>query len=136
MTGVVAAVDDLLFVAKLQEAAKRLDVPLVLARPSDDLTAVVRERRPALVIADLHAAAWDPIDVIRRIKADPDLRDTPVLGFFAHVRNDLREAAVEAGCDEVVPRSAFSARLLDTLRRWTAAADTTGPSRPPSGQTP
>ena len=123
MAGVVAVVDDLFFGAKLQETARRLEVPLALLRTSQDVLATVRERRPALVIVDLQSETCAPLEVIRGIKTDPDLRATPVLGYAAHVRDDLKTAAAEAGCDEVLPRSAFSARLPDILRRWTAARD-------------
>jgi len=123
VAGVVAVVDDLFFGAKLQETARRLEVPLALLRTSQDVLATVRERRPALVIVDLQSETCAPLEVIRGIKTDPDLRATPVLGYAAHVRDDLKTAAAEAGCDEVLPRSAFSARLPDILRRWTAARD-------------
>ena len=121
MAGVVAVVDDLFFGAKLQETARRLEIPLVLLRASQDVPATVRERRPAVLIVDLQSETGAPLDVIRGIKTDPELRATPVLGYVSHVRDDLKTAAADAGCDEVLPRSAFSARLPDILRRWTAA---------------
>jgi CheY-like chemotaxis protein len=123
VAGVVAVVDDLFFGAKLQETARHLEIPLVLLRTSQDVPATVRERRPALVIVDLQSETGAPLEVIRGIKTDPELRATPVLGYISHVRDDLKKAAADAGCDEVLPRSAFSARLPDILRRWTAARD-------------
>ncbi len=123
MAGVVAVVDDLFFGAKLQETARHLEIPLVLLGAAQDVPATVRRFRPALLIVDLQSETCAPLEVIRGIKTDPDLRTTPVLGFFSHVREDLKAAAGDAGCDEVLPRSAFSARLPDILRRWTAARD-------------
>ncbi len=123
MVGVVAVVDDLFFGAKLQETARHLEIPLVLLPAAQDVPATVRQCRPAVLIVDLQSEACAPLEVIRRIKTDPDLRTTPVLGFVSHVRDDLKTAATDAGCDEVLPRSAFSARLPDILRRWTAARD-------------
>lgn len=121
MAGVVAVIDDLFFGAKLQETARRLGIPLVLLRTSQGVTATVREHRPALLIVDLQSETCAPLEVIRGIKADPDLGATPILGYVSHVRDDLKSAAVDAGCDEVLPRSAFSARLPDILRRCSAA---------------
>jgi hypothetical protein len=43
--------------------------------------------------------------------------DDLIFGYFAHVREDVRTAAAEAGCDELLPRSAFSARLAEILKR-------------------
>jgi len=136
VAGVVAVVDDLFFGAKLQETARRLEIPLVLLRASQDVAATVRERRPALLIVDLQSETCAPLEVIREIKTDLDLRATPVLGYVSHVRDDLKAAAAEAGCDEVMPRSAFSARLPDILRRCTAARDGDRVSGAPSGAAP
>lgn len=119
----VAVVDDLFFGAKLQETARHLEIPLVLLRGAQDVPAAVRQRRPALLIVDLQSETCAPLEVIRGIKTDPDLRATPVLGFVSHVQDALKTAAADAGCDEVLPRSAFSARLPDILRRWTAPHD-------------
>jgi len=121
VAGVVAAVDDLFFGAKLRETARGLDVALVLVPSSQEVAAVVRDRRPALVIVDLQSDACRPLEIIRAIKADPGLRDTPVLGFFSHVRDDLKAAAAEAGCDELLPRSTFSAHLPAILQRCVPA---------------
>jgi CheY-like chemotaxis protein len=123
VAGVVAVLDDLFFGAKLQETARRLQVPLILLRAPQDVPTTVRQQRPALLIVDLQSETCAPLEVIRGIKTDPDLRATPVLGYASHVRGDLMTAAADAGCDEVLPRSAFSARLPDILRRWTAARD-------------
>lgn len=135
MAGVVAAVDDLLFGSKLLETARHLGVPLVLVSSTQDAAAIMREHRPALAIVDLQAETARPIETIRAIKADSDLRDTPILGFFSHVRDDVKAAATEAGCDEVLPRSAFSARLPEILRRCAPATGKACPSdAPPDGR--
>ncbi len=136
MAGVVAAVDDLFFGAKLRETAGGLGVPLALVPSPQDVTAVVRERRPALLIVDLQSDACRPLETIRAIKTDPELRVTPVLGYFSHVREDLKAAAAEAGCDEVLPRSAFSARLPEILRRCAPATDVGCAADAPPGARP
>jgi CheY-like chemotaxis protein len=136
VTGVVAVVDDLLFGEKLRTTARHLQVDLVFARSPEDAAALTRARRPVLVIVDLQAEACRPLDAIRRIKGDPDLRATPVLGYLAHVRDDVRTAAAEAGCDEVLPRSAFSAHLAEILQRGVPAIGGSSPPTVPSGATP
>lgn len=116
MASVIAAVDDLFFGAKILETAQRLRVPLILVRTPEELTAQARAGHPALVILDLNAQNCRPLEAIRQVKADPDLKDTPVLGFFSHVQHELKRAAQEAGCDRILPRSAFTAQLPEILR--------------------
>lgn len=115
MPGVIAAVDDLFFAAKIQETARRLSLPLSLVRSPEELMGQARRSHPALVIFDLNATGCEPLIAIRRLKADPALRAIPTLGFFSHVQRELRAAATEAGCDRVVARSAFTAELAEIL---------------------
>ncbi len=136
MASVVAALDDLFFGAKLEETARRLGVELILVPSAQGVAAAVRRHRPALVIMDLQAEACRPIETIREMKADPELKAAPILGFFAHVRADLKAAAAEAGCDELLPRSAFSARLPEILKRFAPVAEGGGTSDAPSGARP
>ena len=43
---------------------------------------------------------------------------TSIVGFLNHLQGDLKVKAVEAGCDTVMPRSAFSQSLPNLLRRY------------------
>jgi CheY-like chemotaxis protein len=122
MTRVLAAVDDLFFGAKILETAERLNVPLALVRLPEELMEKVRACHPALVIFDLNAESCRPLEAIRQLKADPDLKDTAALGFFSHVQHDLKVAAAEAGCDRIMARSAFTAQLPEILRPYASSA--------------
>jgi DNA-binding NarL/FixJ family response regulator len=109
------AVHDLFFAAKIELVATALGFSACRAsRPSacwDELrTSGVR-----LVIVDLDSNVLAPIGLVKKIKADVQLSATHVIGFFSHVRHELKRAAQEAGCDRVLPRSAFSARLAEIL---------------------
>ena len=117
MPGVIAAVEDLFFGARLLETARQLSVPLRLVNSATDLLTQARTSRPDLVILDLDAAGCRPLDAIRELKADPDLAATPVLGFLSHLHRDLKRAAAEAGCDRILARSAFTAELAEILRQ-------------------
>jgi CheY-like chemotaxis protein len=130
--GILAAVDDLFFGVKIQEAARTLGIPVLLVRSPEEAARMARERRPALAIVDLQSETCRPLEVIRRLKMDAELRAIPVLGYVAHVRDDLKREARDAGCDSVVPRSAFSAQLPEILRRYLMSTDgplPAGPSR-------
>src|SRR3990172_1401517 len=101
---VLAVVDDLFFVAKLQETAKQVGAEL-------------RAARPALAVFDLNATSANAVELIRQLKADAELKEIPVIAFLSHVQVDLQRAAQDAGCDQVLPRSKFTAGLADILRR-------------------
>jgi CheY-like chemotaxis protein len=119
---VLAAVDDLFFGTKIAETAARLNVPLALVRSPEELEEKLRAFRPDLVIFDLNAEGCRPLEATRRVGADPELKGTALLAFFSHVQHDLKAAAVEAGCNRVMARSAFTAQLPEILRPYATPA--------------
>lgn len=115
MSRIVAMMDDLFFQMKVAETAKRLGLELKVAANGDALLGLL-EPAPKLVIVDLNARQ-QPIEAIQRIRAEKN--GVRVLGFLSHVQTDLAARAREAGCDEVMPRSAFTqnlAKILSTAR--------------------
>jgi CheY-like chemotaxis protein len=74
------------------------------------------EGMPSLLIFDLNNANVRPLSVIPKLKAKLK-KGTSIIGFLSHVQGDLKQKAHEAGCDMVLPRSAFSQNLPQLLRR-------------------
>jgi CheY-like chemotaxis protein len=111
---IVCVLDDLLFSIKIKHAAKTLGVDLYFER-SPAVVEAVRARQPRLVIFDLNATRLEPMTAIAALKADPDLRAIPTLGFVSHVDAAAIDAARAAGIDHVLARSAFASRLGEIL---------------------
>ena len=112
---ILALVDDLIFSSKIKTTASRLGIGVIFARsPAAALTAV-RESAPALVILDLDNPRTDPLGTLAEMKRDPALAAIRTVGYVSHVRTDVIDAARQAGVDEVLARSAFSARLAEIL---------------------
>jgi len=51
----------------------------------------------------------------RELKADDELRQIKLLGFFSHVQTELQRNALAAGFDKVIPRSVFARDLPEIL---------------------
>lgn len=49
------------------------------------------------MVFDLNAKVCPPLEVVRALKGDPDLKAVPVLGFLSHVQADLQREAAAAG---------------------------------------
>jgi hypothetical protein len=113
-------IEDLFFLAKIQETARKLGVKVGFLKADKDtvtrLTNVPDEEKPSLIVFDLNNAAAKPLTLIPKIKAKLK-RGTSVIGFLSHLQGDLKVKAAEAGCDIVMPRSAFSQNLPNLLRR-------------------
>jgi PleD family two-component response regulator len=112
---VLAAVEDLYFIAKINQAAAQAGAEIRYARGADRLLAMARAEQPSLIILDLNAAGCAPLDLLSQLKADAELREIPTLGFVAHVQTELQEQARKAGCDRVLARSTFSRDLPGIL---------------------
>lgn len=113
---ILVVVEDLIFLSKIQHTARELGVavePVPLAQLPDRLS-----RSPAAaVIVDLNYRVGSAVETVRTIKTDTATSQAHLLGFLSHVQGDLARAAREAGCDEVLARSAFSKQLPELLAR-------------------
>ncbi len=114
-------IDDLFFVAKIQETARKLGVKVEFVKNDKEsvakLTGVEESDRPALIVFDLNNASAKPMTLIPKLKTKFK-KSTSIVGFLSHLQGDLKAKAVEAGCDSVMPRAAFSQNLPNLLRRY------------------
>jgi hypothetical protein len=114
-------IEDLFFIAKIQETARKLGVKVAFVKNEKEaiasLTAGEEEDRPGLIVFDLNNANAKPLTLIPKLKAKLK-RSTSIVGFLSHLQGDLKAKAVEAGCDTVMPRAAFSQNLPNLLRRY------------------
>ncbi len=119
-TRIFCFIDDLFVLAKIQETARKLGVKVGFVKADKDIVTrladVPEGARPSLIVFDLNNAGAKPLTLIPRIKAKLK-RGTSVIGFLSHLQGDLKAKAIEAGCDMVMPRSAFSQNLPNLLRR-------------------
>jgi CheY-like chemotaxis protein len=119
-TRIFALVDDLFFLAKIQEVARKLNVKVEFIKSEKDLGekegAAEGEDKPSLIIVDLNSNSIKPLPTISKLRSKFK-KSTSIVGFVSHVQGDLKVKAQEAGCDVVMPRSAFSQNLPNILRR-------------------
>ena len=101
-TSVAAFVPDLMDRSRIEIAACQAGIDVEFVTRPGDLTGLAGGGT-RLVIIDLSQAGV--LDVL------PDLGPVHTVGFASHVDKDLLEAARNAGCDEVLARSALFRRL-------------------------
>ncbi len=114
-------IDDLFFIAKISETARKLGVKVAFIKNEKEqiaaLTSAEEADRPGLIVFDLNNANAKPMTLIPKLKAKLK-KTTSIIGFLSHLQGDLKAKAVEAGCDTVMPRAAFSQNLPNLLRRY------------------
>jgi len=122
---ILAMVDDLLFLSRIQETAKQLGVEVKAVQPADLPQAAV-EAAPSALMIDLNHRSGKSLTVLRALKAESGTASIPAVGFVSHVQTELIAAAREAGCNLVLARSAFAGQLASLLQRF-SKSETPGP---------
>jgi len=118
-TRIFCLIDDLFFLAKIQEVARKLNVKVEFIKSEkefDEKEGQEGDEKPSLIIVDLNSNSIKPLTVIPKLRSRFK-KSTSIVGFVSHVQGDLKVKAQEAGCDVVMPRSAFSQNLPSILRR-------------------
>ena len=114
-------IEDLFFNAKINENCRKLGVKVEFLKGDKEgiarLTEAPEEEWPKLIVFDLNNAAAKPLTLIPKLKTKFK-KSTSIIGFLSHLQGDLKMKGIEAGCDTVMPRSAFSQSLPNLLRRY------------------
>jgi hypothetical protein len=120
-TRIFCFIEDLFFLAKIQETARKLGVKVEFVKGDKDsvakLTDLPDAERPTLLVFDLNNLNAKPMTLIPKFKAKLK-KATSIIGFLNHLQGELKAKAIDAGCDTVMPRSAFSQSLPNLLRRY------------------
>ena len=92
---------------------------VVSAASGSEAVALAKTCVPHAVLMDLFMPDMDGVEATRQIKADPRLRDVPVVAYTARPATAERETGLFAA---VCVKPCSSATLLATVRALTSAA--------------
>jgi DNA-binding response OmpR family regulator len=82
----------------------------------------LRTTRPDVVILDLMLPGRSGLEILADLRADPDLRDVPVLMLTARGQDRDREAASKAGATRFIAKPFANADVLACVRELGGAA--------------
>jgi len=112
---ILAVVEDIFFLAKIQQTARQLGITVESVTP-EALKARLANGGASAILLDLNHRSCRAVAVLEELKKDAATRQVPVVAFLSHVQTELAQAARAAGCDRVMARSAFSQQLPTLLR--------------------
>jgi CheY-like chemotaxis protein len=116
--------DDLLFTSRISGTARALGLEMRTARNVAALEEIARQQEPACVIVDVHHPGLNLPALVAAVRRGAACT---IVAYGSHVAADVLQAARDAGCDVVLPRSKFVDTLADEMPRWYA----TGSAKPP-----
>ena len=115
MARVAALIPDLLFgsrvQASLEAAGHEVDLVTSEVEAWDEVGGV------DVLVVDLTTEAFDGVGLRDTLATGGELHGVRTLGFFAHVEPEVRERALEAGFDQVVPRSRMAREGAELVGR-------------------
>lgn len=107
---------DLLFSTKVTGTASVLGQEVAVAGDVAKAVELCRARPAAYVIIDLGMAEIEIETAVAQLREAAGA--VPTIAYGSHVDKARLDEARAAGCDEVLPRSKFSAELPALLRRY------------------
>jgi len=112
----VLLTSNLLFSSMVTGTAAAIGREVSVAGNLAEAIELCRARPAACLIIDLGMAEIDMAAAVTQLRQAAGV--VPVIAYGSHVDKARLDEARAAGCDEVMPRSKFSAELPDLLRRY------------------
>ena len=102
----------------LRDLLSSADYEMTEAVNGEQALAAVAKQRPDLILMDIQMPVLDGYEATRRIKADPALKDVPIIVVTSYASSGGDEAkARAAGCDDFVPKPFSPRQLLARIRK-------------------
>jgi DNA-binding NarL/FixJ family response regulator len=109
--------DDMIFSSRITGTAQALGLKVNAMKSTKNLMAQAKERMPTCVMVDLSHPDLRLPELIGELR-DACSPMPRLVAYGSHVDAATLRAAREAGCDIVLPRSAFVEQLSGSLSQW------------------
>ncbi|GAB4547894.1 MAG: response regulator [Anaerolineae bacterium] len=123
----ILIIDDDPDVTRLIEfALRRAGHQVLTARDGETGLSITQAEHPDLVIADVMMPRLNGYEYCRRVRAQKDLADILILIFTARFQSVDRQAALEAGATDYLPKTVQPADLIAHVERLLGEAPAAG----------
>ncbi len=118
MTRLLYIEDDPLNVKMVQKMFKFSGYEVSVAVNGQEGIRAALNLLPDLILLDLNLPDIDGLEVLRRLRQDSRTRTTPILALTARTSEVDRKHALDAGCDDYLPKPTSRAELLKTVQQY------------------
>jgi uncharacterized protein (TIGR02266 family) len=102
---------------------------VLTASCGEDALAQARREHPDVIVTDLHMPGMDGDSLCREIRADAQLRDTPVIVVISGENAHDRARAVRAGANDIVAKPISRISLVEAVSRFLRSSRAPGLGR-------
>jgi len=99
----------------LSRRLERKGFDVVYAQDGSIAVDLASSEQPALILMDMSLPVMDGWEATRRIKADPETKNIPIIALTAHAMAGDREKAMDAGCEDYDTKPVDFPRLLGKI---------------------
>ena len=96
----------------LRDLLTRAGFELIEAADGESGVSMATDHRPDLILMDIQLPIFDGYEATRRIKANPDTRDIPIIAVTSYALSGDETKALAAGCDGYVAKPFSPRRIL------------------------
>ena len=122
--GVLVVDDEVPYVGVLREILTSYGLDVLVAYQGHQALNLVESVKPNLIMLDMMMPGIDGLTLLRQLRQQPGLRDTPVIMVSANAANKDRESALSAGADAFLAKPFSAKELRAALRTFVEVPDT------------
>jgi two-component system, cell cycle response regulator DivK len=93
---------------------------LIEAENGEEALAAVAKQRPDLILMDIQLPMMDGYEATRRIRANPEMKDVPIIAVTSYALTGDEAKALAAGCTAYVTKPFSPRALLAKVREYLA----------------
>jgi CheY-like chemotaxis protein len=108
---------------------------VMTATTAEEALELLKSFHPHLVLTDIQLPGMDGLELTRRIRQDPGLKDLVVVALTAFAMKGDEQKAIDAGCDGYITKP-IDTRTLGTRLREHLGRRNEAPASPPKGEAP
>ncbi|MFO7737876.1 MAG: response regulator [Desulfatiglandaceae bacterium] len=94
------------------------DYEVIEAANGQEGVKLAERERPDLILMDLSLPVMDGWEATRQLKANDNLRSTPVIALTAHAMKGDEEKALAAGCDDYLVKPLDEDELIAKIQKY------------------
>jgi len=102
----------------ITDVLQSMNYTVIQATDGQRGVAVAEAEKPDLILMDMSLPQMDGWTATRRIKANPELSQIPIIALTAHAMIGDKERALQAGCDDYLTKPINLRELASKLAQY------------------
>lgn len=94
------------------------DYEVLETKDGDVAVQLAIKHRPAAIIMDIQLKGVSGFDIIKQMKANPDIKHIPIIAVTAFAMKDDKKRILASGCDAYVPKPISISPFLEVIKTY------------------